>query len=333
MPTPPARAAETTSPTPFPPARLVPLSGNGAEDVVIDAEGRVLCGVEDGRILRLDVDRRLEETIADTGGRPLGLEVLPDGRIVVCDAHRGLLRLDPATGAVETLVDMVDDVPLRFCSNATAAADGTIWFTESSSRYDFEHYLGALLEHRPSGRLLRRDPDGRVEVVLDALHFANGVALTSDGSALLFAETNGPRLSRLDLGTGAVTVIADNLPGYPDNISRGADGRFWVAFPTSRNPGLEKLATSPAWVRKLLWSLPDALLPDGPSTTWLMAFDEQGRLEADLQDDRADFHTATGAAEHDGRLHVASPQHRALLVLDLGDVAAGPRRTPAGSTP
>ena len=125
-----------------------------------------VCDKIDGRILRIDPERSLEETIADTGGRPLGLEVLWDGHLLICDAQKGLLRLDPETGVIETLVQYVDGVTLRFCSNAAAARDGTIWFTESSSRYDFEQYTGALMEHRPSGLLFSRDPDGCVEIVL-----------------------------------------------------------------------------------------------------------------------------------------------------------------------
>ena len=137
--------------------------------------------------------------VTNTGGRPLGLEAQPDGQLLVCDAHRGLLRVNPSTGAVETLTQYVHDVPLRFCSNAASTPDGAIWFTESTTRFDFEHFMGSFLEHRPSGRLLRRDTDGSVAVVLDDLYFANGLTLTPDKSALILAETSGYRLSRIDV--------------------------------------------------------------------------------------------------------------------------------------
>jgi sugar lactone lactonase YvrE len=317
----PARARQRRSSTPFPRARPLPLEGaTHPEDVVVDAEGRLVCGVEGGRILRVHPGTGAVETIGDTGGRPLGLELQQDGRLIVCDPHRGLLRLDPKTGEIETLVRLVDDMRLRFCSNATAAADGTIWFTESTSRFDFEHYLGAIIEHRPSGRLMRRDPDGTVEVVVDELYFANGVTLTADETAVIFAETGASRISRLDVQTGQVQVIADNLPGYPDNISRLRDGRFWAALPNPRDPTLERLATSPPLLRKLLWRIPDRLMPEGKKTTWVMAFDEEGRALADLQDDRPDFHMVTGVAEHDGRLYLAPLRHSALLDLDVREI-------------
>ncbi|MDV6292192.1 SMP-30/gluconolactonase/LRE family protein [Rhodococcus aetherivorans] len=60
-----------------------------------------------------------------------------------------------------------------------------------------DHYVGALPERRGSGRLLRRDPDGSVPVVLDRLHFPNGITLTEDESTVLFAETGGYCLTGL----------------------------------------------------------------------------------------------------------------------------------------
>src|SRR5689334_21615854 len=281
LPAPTARAARSSSERPFPPARLIPLNGKGPEDVVDDGQGRLLCGLADGRIVRVEPESGRVETVGNTGGRPLGLEVLGDERIVICDAYRGLLRLDPRTGTIETLVRSVADTPLRFCSNATGSRDGTLYFTESTTRFDLEHFMGALIEHSATGRLFRRDPDGRVEVLLDGLHFANGVTLTEDESALIFAETDGYRLSRLELRgprTRERTILVDNMPGFPDNLSRSRDGRFWVAMVSPRNRFLDRLGTSPGWVRRALWRIPGHLQPKGLRTTWVMAFDEQGHL-------------------------------------------------------
>ncbi|WP_225410773.1 SMP-30/gluconolactonase/LRE family protein [Stigmatella hybrida] len=320
LPAPPPRAARTAGPHPFPEARLFPLSGESPEDVVADGEGRLVCGVRGGRILRLDPVTGKEEVLGNTGGRPLGLELLPDGTVLVCDAHRGLLKLDPRTASIEPLVQFVGDTPLRFCSNVTAARDGTLWFTESTHRFDFEHFVGAMYEHRPSGRLFRRDPDGHVETVLEDLFFANGVTLTEDESALIFAETDGYRLSRYWLKgpkRGQRDILADNLPGFPDNLSRSRDGKFWVALVTPRNPLLDRLGTTPGWIRKALWRVPNALQPGPVKTVWALAFDEQGRLLADLQTQRDDFYGATGVTESKGALYLASIYGHGLLQVRL----------------
>ena len=80
---------------------------DGAEDVVVAPSGRhegsVYTGTVDGAVLRVGPDGSVEQ-VGSTGGRPLGLEIDPEGRLLVCDAHRGLLRMDPDTGAVERLL-------------------------------------------------------------------------------------------------------------------------------------------------------------------------------------------------------------------------------------
>ncbi|MBV8860861.1 MAG: SMP-30/gluconolactonase/LRE family protein, partial [Mycobacterium sp.] len=217
---------------------VVPLPGNAPEDVVADAEGNIWTGVDDGRIIRIAPDGKSVAVVADTGGRPLGLAVGRDGRLLICDSHRGLLRHDPTTGTLETLVSEVAGRALTFCSNVVESSDGTIFFTESTSRFHYEYYKGAIVEGRATGSLFRRDPDGTVSVLASGLHFANGVTLTSDESAVVFAETTACRLSKYWLTgnrAGSITQLVTELPGYPDNISTGRDGRIWVAMVSDRN--------------------------------------------------------------------------------------------------
>ena len=223
---------------------MVPLPGNAPEDVVADAEGNIWTGVDDGRIIRITPDGASTQVMVNTGGRPLGLAVARDGRLLICDSHRGLLRYDPASGTLETLVAEVAGRALMFCSNVVESSDGTIFFTESTSRFHYEYYKGAVVEGRPTGSLFRRDPDGAVTVLASGLQFANGVTLTADESALVFAETTGCRLSKYWLTgsrAGSITAVVTDLPGYPDNISTGRDGRIWVAMVSERNRLSERL--------------------------------------------------------------------------------------------
>ena len=75
--------------------RVIPVPGAGAEDVVVATsgpdEGSVFTGTEDGAIFRVSPDGDRIDRVAHTGGRPLGIEFAPDGRLLVCDAARGLL--------------------------------------------------------------------------------------------------------------------------------------------------------------------------------------------------------------------------------------------------
>ena len=49
---------------------------------------------------------------------------------------------------------------------------------------------------------------------------------------------------------GTVTPLVTNLPGYPDNMSTGADGRIWVAMVSPINAAAEWLAPRPPILRK-----------------------------------------------------------------------------------
>ena len=224
-------------PDPTPALSLVTIPGTAPEDVVAAADGTIFTGVEDGRIIAVDPADHTPRVVTDTGGRPLGLAFTRDHRLLICDSHRGLLRYDPQTGQLETLVSEVAGRKLTFCSNAVESADGTIYFTESTSRLHYEYYKGSVIEARGSGSLLRRDPDGTVSVLAEGLHFANGVTLTADESAVVFAESTGRRLSKYWLSgpaQGSITPLVTELPGHPDNISTGRDGRIWVAMEIGR---------------------------------------------------------------------------------------------------
>jgi sugar lactone lactonase YvrE len=316
----PPRARAKQGNRPLPPMRVIPIPGAGPEDIAIDRDGWIITGVEDGRIWRLSPDGMRINLLADTGGRPLGIEIFPDGDLLVCDARRGLLRIDPRTGAIETLVTAVAGAPLGMCNNAAIASDGTIFFSDSSQRFGIEHWRADLLEHSGTGRLLRRDPDGRVEILADGLQFANGVALAFDESFVMYAETGSYRLSKLWLTghrAGETDVVVDNLPGFPDNLSTGANGLIWVAVPAPRNRVLDQLHRLPPAFRKAAWALPQRLLPLPGRTVWVLSVDGDGNVVHDLQGEGDRFHEVTGVREHEGRLFLGSLVESAVAVLDL----------------
>lgn len=300
---------------------VVALPGNAPEDVVADADGNIWTGVEDGRLIRIGPDGDSAQVVADTGGRPLGLAVARDGRLLVCDSHRGLLRYDPNTATMETLAAEVAGRPLTFCSNVVESSYGTIFFTESTSRFHYEYYKGSVIEGRPTGSLFRRDPDGTVSVLASDLHFANGVTLTTDESAVVFAETTACRVSKYWLtgeAAGSITPLVTDLPGYPDNISTGLDGQIWVAMVSERNPLNEWLAPRPPVVRRLLWRLPYRWLPNPEPTVWVVAFDpDDGHVVTHLRASHPDFGLATGVVETPGRLWLGRIGGAGVSYLDL----------------
>ena len=285
------------------------MPGDGPEDVVVDTDGMLWTGLVDGRIVRIDQSGRTR-VVADTGGRPLGLEIARDGRLLICDSPRGLLAMNRDTGDIEVLVDSVDGRPLRWCSNVIEMPDGTIFFTESSSRYTYADLRAPVLEARADGRLYRRDVDGTVSTVVTGLYFANGVTPTADGSALVLAETQARRLSKYWLTgrrSGSVTPLASHLPCMPDNLSTSADGRIWCAMFAPANSTLDWLSPRAPILRKLVWRLPERLQPQVESCVWVVAFDpDTGEAVSGVQMTHPDFGTVTGVVEHHGRLWLGS---------------------------
>ncbi|WP_369255690.1 hypothetical protein [Streptomyces sp. R35] len=69
-----------------------------------------------------DPDRTRVEVLAETGGRPLGLELLPDDGLLVCDARRALLRIALDDGTVRVPADTLTGPASPPWNSSTAAA-------------------------------------------------------------------------------------------------------------------------------------------------------------------------------------------------------------------
>lgn len=300
--------------------RRIDLPGSAPEDVVVLPDGRIGTGLSDGRLLAVDPESEAVDVIADTAGRLLGLDVRPDGSIVLCDHDRGLLLLDAGKQRAEVLADTVDGRPLHFASNAVTASDGSVYFSSSSQRFTIDRWRADLIEHSGTGRLMRRNPDGTVDVLRGGLQFANGVVLSPDETFVLVAETGAARISRLWLSgarAGDWDVFADDLPGYPDNMSVGSDGRVWVALASPRNSVLEALFKLPLRARKVLARAPERVGPAPEETLWALGFTFDGTVAREVRLDDVDFSFATSVVERDGVLYLGTIAHDALAVVSL----------------
>ncbi len=291
---------------------VIPVNGHGPEDVVVDGEGRVYTGVDDGRILRLSPDGRRIDVIADTGGRPLGLELYGEDELLICDARAGLLVVPLAGGAVSALATSALGLDFVFCNNAAVAADGTVYFTDSSRRFGIDDWRGDLIEQTAGGRLLRRTPDGSIDLLLDGLQFANGVALAPDESFVAVAETGACRLSRVWLGDGRSDVFLDDLWGFPDNISTGTDGLIWVTQASPRVPALDVVRRLPAFLRAGVRALPTSLQPRPGREVGVLGVAADGTVARSFRGEIPGFHMLVGVREWRGQLYFGSLAESAI---------------------
>jgi sugar lactone lactonase YvrE len=306
--------------------QMIDLHGEvGPEHIQFAPDGRLYTTVASGNILRMAADGSEQQVFANTGGRVLGFDFDAQGNLIAADAINGLLSISP-TGKVSMLTESVNNDPIRYADAVVVAKNGKMYLSDASARFSpkewggtFEASILDILEQSSTGRILEYDPATQsTRVVAKGISFANGVTLSQDEQNLFVNETGKYRVwkiavtaKNLDVSSLAAqpsaqaSVFLDNLPGYPDNLLRGQDGKIWLGFAKPRNPTVDALAQKP-WLRSLTLRLPRALWPIPKAYGHVMAFTEDGKVVADLQDPSGAYPETTAITETKDRLYVQS---------------------------
>ena len=277
--------------------------------------GEIYTATREGWILKYNEASGAITKMVNTQGSPLGLVFDASGNLLIADAYKGILSMTP-DGALTTLTNSMDGVPIVYADDLDVTEDGKIYFSDASSKFGAQSnggtYAASLLdvaEHGGHGRLLVYDPaDQSTKLVMDGLNFANGVATAADSSFVLVNETGTYRVQKYWLTgekAGTAEIIIDNLPGFPDNIVRGRDGRFWVGLVSPRSEMLDLLSNWPG-VRKMNLRLPKSLQLKAQAHSHVFAMDGEGNVLTSLQDANGQHHTNTGALETDDWLYISS---------------------------
>ena len=300
--------------------KLIPLGGEaGPEHVVLARDGKLYAAVASGNILRMNPDGTAQEVFANTGGRVLGFDFDAAGNLITADSVKGLLAISPER-KITVLADQVGGDPIRYADAVVVARNGKVYFSDASARFapakwggTFEAAVLDIIEQACTGRILEYDPASKTtRIVARGLSFANGVALSKDEQTLFVAETGKYRAwkiavaaANLDVAQGSpqASVLFDNLPGYPDNLMRGQDGKIWLGFSGPRSKDIDGMADKP-FLRAVTMRLPRALWPLPRAYGHVMAFTEDGKVVADLQDPSGAYPESTGVTETVDRLYV-----------------------------
>ena len=301
---------------------IIPLgSEEGPEHILIGPDGMLYTTVASGNILRMRPDGSAIEVFANTGGRVLGFAFDAAGNLIAADAVKGLLSITPER-QITVLTDKVGDDPIRYADAVVVARNGKIYFSDASTRFAPAAWGGTMaaatldvLEQSATGRILEYDPATKAtRIVARGLSFANGVALSADEQTLFVVETGYYRVwkiptkaSDLDVSqaNSGATVLFDNLPGYPDNLMRGADGRIWIGFTKPRSAVIDRLADKP-FLRELTLRLPRSMWPIPKAYGHVFAFTEDGKVVADLQDPAGTYPDTVSVTETPDRLYIQS---------------------------
>ena len=277
----------------------LPAGEIGPEDLAVLPDGSIYTTSLSGILYRIDGDKPVE--VDRLGGRPLGLKAGPDGALYIADSFRGLMRwTGPAT--LESVVSEITGDPVIYSNQLDVAQDGTVYFSNSSDRFDPETMGGTkptsvltIWEQSDTGYVARHVPGGGTEKIAEGFVYANGVALSPDEDFLLIAETGRARVHKHWLTgpkAGTTEVLLDNLPGYPDNLEAQGDGTYWMAFASPRVPS-EALMPYP-FLRKVVWRLGPMVRPAPIHRGMMVQFDGQGNILRTLQDPNGRLGITTG---------------------------------------
>ena len=184
-------------------------------------DGRLYCGTESGELLRIDPASGAIEVASRPGGFLLGLAFDGAGNCIICDAGAGRIVRVAPDGSSETLLDSVAGRKLISPNFPLFASDGTLWVTESGSGWTSD-----------DGYLFRIPPGGEAEIADEACRrFPNGLALAPDENRLYVVESRWPGVSSYALRDGFLGEREEMLPlplTVPDGLAFDADGAMFI---------------------------------------------------------------------------------------------------------
>ncbi len=195
------------------------------EGPCFDREGRLyVTDIPNGRVFRIASDGEWT-LITEYDGWPNGLKIHRDGRIFIADYKRGILLLDPASGAVTPFLESAASESFKGVNDLTFAANGDLYFTDQ----------GQTGLQDPTGRVYRYAADGRLTCLIDTVPSPNGIVVDPAMRHVLVAVTRAQQVWRIPLNpTGLITKVGVFAQlhgglGGPDGLALGADGGLLVA--------------------------------------------------------------------------------------------------------
>lgn len=231
-------------------------------DRLLFPEGPI--ALADGSVLVVEIARRTLtrvaadgtlSIVAELGGGPNGAALGPDGKVYVVnngnaftfperwqeegklglpEQYEGgfIQRVDPVTGAVETLYDQCDGLPLNAPNDIVFDADGNFWFTCFGYTDGETRRLGGIYHARADGSGITRWRSEQIS--------PNGIGLSPDGDMLYWvdsmmqrcwaARVTAPGVLEPAAGHMAGRVVV-NLPGMQwfDSLALEEGGRICAA--------------------------------------------------------------------------------------------------------
>jgi gluconolactonase len=191
----------------------------------------VVVEIRGGDLTRVQPDGT-KETVAHVGGGPNGAAVGPDGAFYICnnggyawgdvegilipvgtaepDTHGYIQRVDPVTGAFDTLYDACDGIRLSSPNDLVFDEAGGFWFTDLGHARGRSHDVGAVFYAAADGSSIRE--------MAFPVDDPNGIGLSPDGRFLYVADSVHARVWQWELD-GPGSIVEGGTPFAPPNAS------------------------------------------------------------------------------------------------------------------
>lgn len=137
-------------------------------------------------------------------GHIMGMETDPNNPSIlyIADSYHGILKLDlKERGKMVSVVDSNQSIPnvppMKLISDMAVLSNGSIFFTDASSKFGRNEVVYEVFEGQDNGKLLHYNPvDKTVQMVASGLHFPSGVCASHDESFLLVSEATRARIQK-----------------------------------------------------------------------------------------------------------------------------------------
>tara|TARA_E500000305_G_scaffold106656_1_gene105573 strand:+ start:446 stop:1372 length:927 start_codon:yes stop_codon:yes gene_type:complete len=184
--------------------------------VVDIAHGRIFCISSKGDW----------KVVADYDGQPNGLKIHRDGYLIVADQQHGLLKIDPETGKIETLLSSRLIHDYRGVNDLFFTENGDCYFTDQGHKTGLQDW---------AGRVFCLTADGALVLVMKDIPSPNGLVMNLNETTLYVAVTQMNavwRSSIQDKKGEKVGIFTYLMAGFgPDGLALDSEGNLAIAHP------------------------------------------------------------------------------------------------------
>lgn len=176
-----------------------------------------------GRLFKIDARGQVSCEL-EYDGEPNGMVFHPDGHAIIADNKNGLMRFDPATGAIAPLLERALVQRFKGPNDLVLASNGDLYFTDQ----------GQTGLHDPTGRLYRLTATGQLDCLLSNVPSPNGLVLGLKEDVVYLAVTRANAVWRVPLVKqhGLVTKVGTYIQlsggSGPDGMALDAQGGLAV---------------------------------------------------------------------------------------------------------